>query len=527
MTKIVYNDNERVNQGFPWKHLIDEWGCYEKIRFRERVDLFMSDRRLTNHSGRVHKSSGRVYNVDHNDRQFEHDDNSLESRNVYWQRISTDEITTFKQCEREFYKQTYGEHLRLCNERAEQSRHYKRIKTIDDYLNSAAMAPEETLFYLGDKDNQVPTEVLDEFAKDMVHYIESTFPQIKVLDYAIHRDEEGADHIHMRKTYLAIDKDGNYAPKQDMALQQMGIKRPDISKSRGKYNNTKQTYTSMERAWMKEWCLEHNIEITTEPPREPGLSGRDKQLYEYEQELAQVTNMLNMSKDALQLNKDDAVALQQRIEDKQQELADIKRENERELAKRERMGKTFLGKRKDRIEVDKDQFAMVLDYCKQSMAIEEQQQRQQQSLNDRERNLAKDKSYNQQWADSLQQQQNELNRIIDVKVRERTKQLERDKQKIAQERAIAENKVRDYEQTDSLVVKKRDYTYTDTEDRKHTITVEYTIKDIRDIATNKLSENDFIKQQQELAIDAIEQVIERKISDKLGVSDSPGIFDNL
>lgn len=381
----------------------------------------MSDRRVTNHSGRAHKSSGRVYNVNHNDRQFEHENNDLESQNVYWQCLQTDEIVTFKQCEREMYQQLYGEHLRKCNETAEKNRHADRIKTIDDYLESSAMAPEETLYYLGDKDHQVPTETLNAFARDMVEYIEKTFPQIKVLDYAIHRDEEGADHIHMRRTYMAYDKNGDLAPQQNKALEQMGIERPDMNQPRSRYNNNKQTFTAMERAYIKEWCLEHNIELTTEPPREIGKQGRDMQMFQFDQELEQTTDMLNKSRDALQQNKEDAIVIQQRIEQKREELERTKRQNDLELQKRERMGKTWLGKKKDRIEVNREEYEHVLEYCKHSEQLEHDLERKQLELERREQRQKQAERQLQDEMAQLKQMRDNLQYEINKRANERSK----------------------------------------------------------------------------------------------------------
>lgn len=469
----------------------------------------MSDRRITNHSGRAHKSSGRVYNVDHNDRQFEHENNDLESRNVYWQCLQTDEIVTFKQCEREMYQHLYGEHLRKCNENAEKNRHADRIKTIDDYLKSAAMAPEETLYYLGDKDNQVPTELLNEFAKDMVQYIETTFPQIKVLDYAIHRDEEGADHIHMRKTYMAYDKNGDLAPQQNKALEQMGIERPDKNQPRSRYNNNKQTFTAMERVYMKEWCLQHNIELTTEPPREPGKQGRDMQMFQFSQELEQTTNALNMSRDALQQNENDAIEIQQRIEQKHEELARIEHQIEREQQKRERMGKTWLGKKKDRIEVDRSEFERVLEYCKQSTAIDEQQQMQQQSLDDKARKIAEE----QARLDAQQAQIDADRRCLDLLIYQKAKGITADYKK--QIKALREREaqnidlINDYEQTNKFIVLNcKEKPYIDSLDNEHEIRIQYTIGDLREIAAGRLQKEDFIREQRQSKIQAIEDKIE-------------------
>lgn len=342
-----------------------------------------------------------------------------------------------------------------------------------------------------------------QYFETMYKGLQEYFGDENVLGAFIHRDEQhpyiGKDHKEYISLYHAHCPVVAYTKEH-------GIN--------GKHFETKARLHQLNDK-LNELCLrEFGIEMNTH-----GLAG--KQSVEYlkqENKLHELGMQQEVMIEAQEKQQREAAAVQQHIEDKQQELANIERQNALELQKRERMGKTWLGKKKDRIEVDKEQFDMTLEYCKQSMAIDERQQRQQQSLDDRERNLAEEKRYNQEWADRLQQQQNEINKIIDTRVYERTKELERDKQKIALERAKAENKVREYEQTDNLVVKKRDYLYTDSRDEEHTISVEYTIKDMRNIATNKLSENDFIKRQQETAIEDIEQEIERKLSRNRSIS---------
>ena len=63
------------------------------------------------------------------------------------------------------------------------------------------------------------------------------------IDAALHRDELGGDHVHVRGVYIALDRDGNAIPRQKAALQHMGYERPNPSAPEGRYNNNKITFT--------------------------------------------------------------------------------------------------------------------------------------------------------------------------------------------------------------------------------------------------------------------------------------------
>ena len=62
-------------------------------------------------------------------------------------------------------------------------------------------------------------------------------PNVKFLDLALHMDEGGAPHVHVRKVWVALDKDGEMYVSQRKALEDMRIQRPNPDKKNSRYNN--------------------------------------------------------------------------------------------------------------------------------------------------------------------------------------------------------------------------------------------------------------------------------------------------
>jgi len=224
----------------------------------------MKKMRVSNHNARVGKNG--VFSPKHNDRNFnlepEHIDENKSINNSYWMVY---DCKNFEECEKEFYKNNFSNALEKKNEKHIKSRHKERIKTIDDYRTSPLTCPEETLYYIGDKSNTVDTNVLEEIIQKQLEWESEEFPDVKYLNIAIHRDEEGADHIHARKVYIAPDENGDLIVNQTKALANMGIERPDTSKPSSKFNNAKMTYTKLVREHFIELCKEYGLEIETEP----------------------------------------------------------------------------------------------------------------------------------------------------------------------------------------------------------------------------------------------------------------------
>lgn len=287
----------------------------------------MKKMRVSNHNARVGKNG--VFSPKHNDRNFnlepEHIDENKSKNNYYW--MIYGECKSFEECEKEFYKNKFLFSLESINEKHIKSRHKERIKTIDDYRTSPKTCPEETLYYIGDKSNTVDTNILQEIILKQLEWESEQFPDVVYLNIAIHRDEEGADHIHARKVYIAPDEDGFPIVNQTKALANMGIERPDTSKPSSKFNNAKMTYTKLVREHFIELCKEYGLEIETEPKEKSktGYSLEEYKLNDTKSKLEEITEKQRLYQEKLDnqeetfLNKTDAKekefqALQDKLE---------------------------------------------------------------------------------------------------------------------------------------------------------------------------------------------------------------------
>lgn len=243
--------------------------------------------RITTNNGR--HTRGRVYSPRHNDRQFNlgkstHIDPARTSNNWEWTWLENSGLLcSFEDAEREFYARYISDHLQAVNRRYEAQRHAERVRSLDEYRRAPQSCPEETIICIGNQDNHPdPSELLAAYL-ELQHWQQQTYPQLQVLDYAMHLDEQGAPHIHERHVWTYTDADGHLAIGQARALEQMGIQRPHPEQPRSRYNNAKQTYTAMVRTQFVEICRQRGLEIETRP-RERSQSGLTLLEYQSRQE---------------------------------------------------------------------------------------------------------------------------------------------------------------------------------------------------------------------------------------------------
>ena len=243
--------------------------------------------RITTNHGRHTK--GRVYNPKHNDRQFNlekstHIDPARTSNNWEWQWLENHgKQCSFEDAEREYYARHISDHLQAVNRRYEAQRHAERVRSLDEYRRAPQSCPEETIFCIGNREHHPdPSELLAAYL-ELQHWQEQTYPQLHVLDYAMHLDEQGAPHVHERHVWTYTDADGHLAIGQARALEQMGIQRPHPEQPRSRYNNAKVTYTQAVRERFAEICRQRGLEIET-TPRERSQSGLTMIEYQARQE---------------------------------------------------------------------------------------------------------------------------------------------------------------------------------------------------------------------------------------------------
>lgn len=236
----------------------------------------MSTKRLTNHNGRKGKDG--VYNPKHNDRNYdiEHSRNIDPAKTVNnktWH-CYPDENLTFEEAEKKFYEENFASYLKQKNDRYIKGRHPERVQTMDEFRKQERSCPEEVIMQVGNIDNSISPDELWELCCEQIEWETKTFPNVKVLDIALHTDEEGAPHIHERKVWVVADENGALTVNQTKALAEMYIERPDPSKKKDRTNNPKQTFSKLVRSHFIEVCKSHGIEIEEVPKEktETGLS---------------------------------------------------------------------------------------------------------------------------------------------------------------------------------------------------------------------------------------------------------------
>lgn len=217
--------------------------------------------RVTQHNGRTGKKG--TYLAKHNDRKFnsvhaDHIDESKSVGNVYW---SLYEGMSFEDCEKKYYDDRFGTALALQNEKYEKKRQYCYMRSMDDYRKSPKTCPEEQLIYIGNKDNNVGASMLQKIVEEQIQWEQKTYPNVVILNYALHVDEQGAPHIHKRQVWEATDKNGNMVVSQTKALKQMGV---GTDKKGTRYDNAKQVYTAECREHFEGLCRQYGIELETE-----------------------------------------------------------------------------------------------------------------------------------------------------------------------------------------------------------------------------------------------------------------------
>lgn len=236
--------------------------------------------RATIHNGRT--SHLGAFTPKHNDRNFdinhaEHIDPERVKNNRYWN--WTGKEITFEAAEQAFYEKHIRKHLDAQNARYRAQRHAERAKTMDEYRRSPQTCPEEVILQIGKLGDTIPADMMARIIQEQINWEQQTFPGVRVLDVALHMDEQGAPHIHERRAWVYTDKDGNFAISQNKALEQMGVELPNPNKPLGRFNNRKQVFSRMCREHLLQICREHGLEIE-EIPQEKSRSGRTLEDYQ-------------------------------------------------------------------------------------------------------------------------------------------------------------------------------------------------------------------------------------------------------
>lgn len=297
----------------------------------------MSKSRTTLHNGRKNRQ-GQAYSPRHNDRKFdldkaEHIEQERTKENIYWHYLQKkNPDMDFSTAEQTFYKDHFEEALKIRNSSYIQHGNKKQVKTLEEYMQEHC--PEETIWMIGNAEDMIPAKILHNVWTEQKTWMEATFPQVTVLDWALHVDEQGAPHIHERHVFIGHDKRGLEVVGQNKALAEMGISAPNPQRQTGRHNNAKMTYTAICRQHFQELCKRHGLDIEVQPRErsEMGLAQAEYKARQEEQAAARAEMRMKAAEQTINGFKQIEEQVSQQINDEYGELADVGLQKQSELS---------------------------------------------------------------------------------------------------------------------------------------------------------------------------------------------------
>ena len=297
----------------------------------------MSKNRTTLHNGRKNKQ-GQAYSPKHNDRKFdldkaEHIDPERTKENVYWHYLQKENPDMdFSTAEKTFYKDHFEEALSIRNSSYIQHGNKKQVKTLEEYMQEHC--PEETIWMIGNAEDMIPAKILHNIWEEQKEWMKTTFPQVTVLDWALHVDEQGAPHIHERHVFIGHDKKGLEVVGQNKALAEMGLSAPNPQKPTGRHNNAKMTYTAICRKHFQELCKLHGLDIEVQPRErsEMGLTQAEYKTRQEEKAAARAEMRMKAAEQTVNGLKELEEQVSRQINDEYGELADVGLQKQSELS---------------------------------------------------------------------------------------------------------------------------------------------------------------------------------------------------
>lgn len=297
----------------------------------------MSKNRTTLHNGRKNRQ-GQAYRASHNDRKFdldkaEHIEQERTKENIYWHYLQKENPDMdFSTAEKTFYKDHFEEALSIRNSSYIQHGNKKQVRTLEEYMQEHC--PEETIWMIGNAEDMIPAKILHNVWMEQKTWMEAMFPQVTVLDWALHVDEQGAPHIHERHVFIGHDKRGLEVVGQNKALAEMGISAPNPQRPTGRHNNAKMTYTAICRQHFQELCKRHGLDIEVQPRErsEMGLTQAEYKTRQEEKAAARAEMKMKAAEQTVNGLKEIEEQVSRQINDEYGELADVGLQKQSELS---------------------------------------------------------------------------------------------------------------------------------------------------------------------------------------------------
>lgn len=297
----------------------------------------MSKNRTTLHNGRKNRQ-GQAYRASHNDRKFdldkaEHIEQERTKENIYWHYLQKENPDMdFSTAEKTFYKDHFEEALSIRNSSYIQHGNKKQVRTLEEYMQEHC--PEETIWMIGNAEDMIPAKILHNVWTEQKTWMEAMFPQVTVLDWALHVDEQGAPHIHERHVFIGHDKRGLEVVGQNKALAEMGISAPNPQRPTGRHNNAKMTYTAICRQHFQELCKRHGLDIEVQPRErsEMGLTQAEYKTRQEEKAATRAEMKMKAAEQTVNGLKEIEEQVSRQINDGYGELADVGLQKQSELS---------------------------------------------------------------------------------------------------------------------------------------------------------------------------------------------------
>lgn len=247
----------------------------------------------------------------HNDRNFDickssHICASRTNDNKYYT-YNGDMESTFEQLEKQFYEENFMSHIEKQNQKNKEAGHSERNRTLDQYYRHNYSRPEDRILQIGNiKEHASAEELWDCALEYAIKFNDQFGDYCKILDMALHVDE-ATPHVHIRRVWLAEDKNGDAYVSQTKALHKMGFQNQNTSK----WTNEKTEFTRLDRRLFYEICRERGLKVEIDNPvRRKHLS-----IPEYKKAMDELGEM------------------ERTIEQKKTELKSIEEEKEKQLEK--------------------------------------------------------------------------------------------------------------------------------------------------------------------------------------------------
>lgn len=145
---------------------------------------------------------------------------------------------------------------------------------MDEWRKKTMHAPEEQLIQIGNIENcpdvETSLQCFNEYLGWLNDWNDEHGNPFFILNWAMHQDEMGAPHVHLRRAWPYLDEEtGLTTTDQTKALLKAGILPPDPEKKISKKNNPKTTFDKICR---EKWIFiarSHGLEIEDTPkPRD-------------------------------------------------------------------------------------------------------------------------------------------------------------------------------------------------------------------------------------------------------------------